>query len=143
MVSKYPGKLSYKKVADMTPYEHEQHKIYKNSSMTAYLDKRKHTESYKISRKARDKRYRERHPEKVRALSDRYRASVKADPVKSSKQLQVNRELDARYRSEMSKSYIKSLIGKNEGISMTIVTDEMVAAHRTTLTIKRLIKTMK
>ena len=142
MASKYPGKQSYKKVADMAPYEYEQHIIYKIAFYRAHREKYESTEAFKISRKAKDKRYAERHPDRVKYSNDRYRASIKADPVKSAKQLQTNRELDARCRSEMSDCYIKSLISKSEGISTTIVSDDMVAARRATLTIERLIKTM-
>jgi len=142
MASKYPGKQCFKKVADMTPYEYEQHIIYKKAFYRAHKGKYESTEAFKISRKAKDKRYAERHPDRVKFSNDRYRAAVRADPVKSAKQLQTNRELNARYRSEMSDCYIKSLISKYEGISTTIVSDEMIVARRATLTIERLIKTM-
>jgi len=142
MAGMYPGKQCIKKVADMTPYEREQNRIYRTATSSAYRKKYGHTAAFKLSKKARDKRYTERHPDRVKFSIDRYRASVKADPVKSAKQLKTCRILNARYVSDMNKCYIKKLVSNIERIPFNLVSDEMVAAHRATLTIKRLTRTM-
>jgi len=131
MISKYPGKYCSKKVADMSPEEHKQHRIHSNA-----YNKSKSPEQNKRDLDSQN-RWRSKNTEKVLIYSKRWRD-------KNTTKVKVcSRDYYRRSSKNLTDVYIRNLVHISTGLQKNLITQEMINIHRSTLAIKRIIKTTR
>jgi len=131
-IRKYPGKRSGKPIADRTPYEHEQNKLYTRSYVADY--RKNQSEARKEELRVVAKLYQRRPEVKVK------RAVVSRNYMLNNKdkhRIRVKKQIDI-----LGNCYVKGVIHSSTGLPYSAITQEMVSMKRSTILIKRLVKTM-